>query len=96
MDHIPLMGLTTRIDRAFRLAQAEMFAAENGGREKVGKLLILLTDGTQTEDVDVEDPADIADELRADGGFLSEFVYKQIKRIKRNKEVIGNSVNPAP
>ena len=67
IDHIPLMGQTTRIDRAFRLVQSEMFAKENGGRENVPKLLILMTDGSQTEDLGAEDPADIADELRADG-----------------------------
>lgn len=41
-----------------------MFASENGGRGGVSKLLILLTDGTQTKAHDAEDPALIAEELR--------------------------------
>ena len=48
VDAIPLMGMTTRIDRALRLSQKELFAPENGGREDVNKMLILLTDGSQT------------------------------------------------
>ena len=48
VDAIPLMGMTTRIDRAMRLAQKELFATKNGAREGVTKMLILLTDGSQT------------------------------------------------
>ncbi|XP_065653360.1 collagen alpha-6(VI) chain-like isoform X2 [Hydra vulgaris] len=64
VDSIPLMGLTTRIDRALRLAQNQMFTLENGGRIGVTKLIILLTDGSQTSGGDAEDPDMIADELR--------------------------------
>ena len=32
VDAIPLMGFQTRIDRALRLAQKELFAVENGGK----------------------------------------------------------------
>ncbi|XP_047125173.1 collagen alpha-6(VI) chain isoform X3 [Hydra vulgaris] len=67
VDNIPLMGLTTRIDRALRLAQNEMFTLENGGRIGVTKLIILLTDGSQTSGGDAEDPDMIADELRKEG-----------------------------
>ena len=67
VDKIPLMGSTTRIDKALRLAQKELFSLSNGGRAGVPKLLILLTDGTQTQDAGAEDPGDIAEELRADG-----------------------------
>ena len=67
VDNIPLMGSTTRIDKALRLAQKELFSSANGGRAGVAKLLILLTDGSQTQDAGAEDPKDIADELRADG-----------------------------
>ena len=67
VDNIPLMGSTTRIDKALRLAQKELFSLGNGGRAGVPKLLILLTDGSQTQDAGAEDPGDIADELRADG-----------------------------
>ena len=64
VDAIPLMGLTTRIDRALRLAQAELFEPENGGRPDVKDILILLTDGTQTPGKFAEDPGDIARQLR--------------------------------
>ena len=67
VDAIPLMGSTTRIDKAFRLTQKEMFTEENGARPGVPKLLILLTDGSQTEDVGAEHPAFISDELRKSG-----------------------------
>jgi len=67
VDAIPLMGSTTRIDRALRQTQDEMFTEENGARPGIPKLLILLTDGTQSIDKNTEDPADIAVELRAVG-----------------------------
>ena len=64
VDKIPLMGHTTRIDKALRLTQKEMFTAANGGREGVNKIVIVLTDGSQTYDDDSEDPASVAGELR--------------------------------
>ena len=67
VDAIPLMGSTTRIDRALRLTQKELFSISNGARPGVTKLLILLTDGSQTQDVGAEDPGDITDEIRASG-----------------------------
>jgi Uncharacterized protein containing a von Willebrand factor type A (vWA) domain len=67
VDEIPLMGSTTRIDKALRMAQTELFAPENGGRKGVTRVLILLTDGSQTQDVGAEDPGDIARELRDSG-----------------------------
>ena len=67
VDKIPLMGSTTRIDKALRLTKKEMFSAANGGRTGVPKVVILLTDGSQTQDVGAEDPGDVADELRKDG-----------------------------
>ena len=67
VDNIPLMGSTTRIDRALRLAQKEMFSQRNGGRVGVTKLILLLTDGSQTPGVDVEEPGDIGEELRKEG-----------------------------
>ena len=67
VDAIPLMGSTTRIDRALRLSQSELFLIEEGARPTAPKILILLTDGSQTQDVGAEDPAMIADELREEG-----------------------------
>ena len=67
VDKIPLMGSTTRIDRALRETQNEMFNENNGARPGVTKLVILLTDGSQTKDTGAEDPAAIAEELRNSG-----------------------------
>ena len=67
LDAIPLMGSITKIDKALRLAQKELFIEENGGRPDVNKILVLLTDGSQTQDPDAEDPNEIADELREAG-----------------------------
>ena len=67
VDSIALMGSTTRIDKALRLTQTDMFSIPNGGRPGVPKLVILLTDGSQTADVGAEEPGDIAEELRNDG-----------------------------
>ena len=67
VDAIPLMGMTTRIDRALRLTQAELFSIENGARPTTPKVLILLTDGSQTNEAGAEDPALITEELRNSG-----------------------------
>ena len=61
------MGSTTRIDKALRLTQAELFKPEFGGRPGIPKLLLLLTDGSQTMDAGHEHPGLIADELRDEG-----------------------------
>ena len=67
VDAIPLMGSTTRIDRALRLTQNELFTLENGARPGIPKILILLTDGSQTQDAGAEDPGVISNELRLSG-----------------------------
>ena len=67
VDAIPLMGSITRIDKALRLTQAEMFLESNGARPGLAKILVLLTDGSQTASPDAEDPAAIAAELRNAG-----------------------------
>lgn len=67
VDKIPLMGSTTRIDKALRMTQKEMFSIANGGRPGVNKVLIVLTDGSQTQDAGAEDPGDVAEELRNEG-----------------------------
>ena len=44
-----------------------MFALKNGAVPKTSKILVLLTDGSQTKDEDAEDPSIVADELRSHG-----------------------------
>lgn len=67
VDDIALMGSTTRIDKALRMTQKAMFSIPNGGRPGVNKILIVLTDGSQTQDAGAEDPGDVAEELRQSG-----------------------------
>ena len=67
VDKIPLMGYTTRIDKALRLSLRELFLMANGGRRGIPKILILMTDGSQTQDADAEDPSIIASEIRSKG-----------------------------
>ena len=66
VDRIPIFGHTTRIDKALKLARDSFFRPENGSRLSVPKLTVLLTDGSQTRDIDAEDPGVIAAEMRAD------------------------------
>lgn len=70
LDAIPLMNTVTRIDKALKFAHNEMFLEENGHRAGVPKVLILLTDGSQTKRPDSEDPAAIAAKLRQTGVHL--------------------------
>ena len=67
VDAIPHMNKRTRIDKALRLAQKELFAPENGGRPNLPEVLILITDGKQSPDNGAEDPSVIAKELRKAG-----------------------------
>ena len=67
VDDIPHMGSTTRIDKALRLAHDELFKEKNGARFRVNKVLILLTDGSQTQDSETHDPAMIAQQIRDNG-----------------------------
>ena len=64
IDSIPLMGYTTRIDKALRLAKEKLMV---GAREDAPKFVFLLTDGSQTQDAGAENPATIAKELRDEG-----------------------------
>ncbi len=52
MDDLPLFGSTTRIDKALQTAFGELFSFKNGMRSGVPKVLLLLTDGEQTQDSD--------------------------------------------
>jgi len=70
VDRIRLVGSYTRIDKGLRMAQNELFHASNGarwGNKRIGKALVVITDGTQTKEWDAEDPGAVADEMRAAG-----------------------------
>lgn len=64
VGNIPLMGSTTRIDKALKVSNDELFSVSNGARKDVPKILILLTDGSQTQDRDAVDPGKVAKTLR--------------------------------
>merc|ERR1712013_519774 len=92
VDSIPLMGSSTRIDRALRQAQREMFTKENGARVTSPKVLILLTDGSQSRGQGAENPSDIAAQLRASGvnmiviGIGSQINKQELDRIAGGKD----------
>ena len=67
VNDIPFIGKTTRTDLALRLAKDQMFTKENGARDGVEKILIVILDGSQTNTPGSEDPTVVADELRAEG-----------------------------
>ena len=67
VEKIPFMGSTTRIDRALKVVNEDMFSESNGARRDVTKMLILLTDGSQTKDADAVDPGKLAKLLRQRG-----------------------------
>ena len=65
--NLPLLGSTTRIDRALDVAYREMFNVKNGMRPDVKKVLVLLTDGKQTEMADALKPSIAAYPFHKDG-----------------------------
>ena len=82
MDDIPLMGSTTRIDTALRMVQDEMYEEENGARKDVPRILILLTDGSQTQAPDAEDPGKLPYSLK----FRLPFIFASRKLEEANFE----------
>lgn len=68
VDAIPFMGHTTRIDLALKLTRTVLFTTENGTRGgNFPKLLVLITDGSQTIKKGYEDPIENAAKLREMG-----------------------------
>ena len=67
VDDIPLMNLSTRIDKALMLAGKDMFNIVNGARPGYPKLLILLISNPQMRSVAMERPSDVAEKIRKQG-----------------------------
>lgn len=67
VDKLPFDGGHTRIDKALRLAQRDMFTHDSGARIGVNRVLLLLTDGSQTWVGGSEDPITVAEEIRNSG-----------------------------
>ncbi len=57
VDQLPLLGKTTRIDKALQVAYNDLFQPENGLRLDVPQVLFVLTDGAQTNAIDAVSPA---------------------------------------
>lgn len=57
-------SISTRLDRALRFAMDRMFLRTNGARFGVPKVLILITDGTQSKENGMEDPVSVSEEVR--------------------------------
>ncbi len=57
VDQLPLFGRTTRIDKALQVAHSTLFRPENGMRIDVPQVLIVLTDGAQTNAIDAVPPS---------------------------------------
>lgn len=68
VDDIPFLGkISKRTDRALQLVLDDMFSIRNGGRAAVPKIVILITDGSQTHTADSKDTAKIANKIRSRG-----------------------------
>ena len=64
-------------DLALKLAKKELFQVRNGARSNTRKLLIILTDGEQSEVDGAVDPTLVANELRKMGVTVSKTFYLQ-------------------
>ena len=66
-DIIPLLNSKSRIDKALKLADTEMFSLASGAKPAVTNLLIIITTGTQSNDADAEDPVAISEAMVKSG-----------------------------
>ena len=49
VDRIPYIGFSSRIDLALTVAQTQLLKENNGGRNNVPDVLLLITDGGQSK-----------------------------------------------
>lgn len=70
IDVMELKGTASRMEKALRLSQNEMFRVQNGARRGVPKILVLMTNSAQTTDKGMEDPIKIAKHIRRLGIHL--------------------------
>ena len=94
VDLIKNMDSVSRIDKALRLAKQSMFTRKTGARKDHPNLLVLLTDGGQSLMDGMEDPAEVAMELRQMGiqiiciGIGKQVSVGDLKRIAGNPEKV--------
>lgn len=66
LEMLPYQGKTTRIDRAIVKASKELMTVEGGRRKDIPGVMVIMTDGRQTQDFDVtplEQAAAISEEM---------------------------------
>lgn len=66
LDALPYQGKTTRIDRAIVKASKELMTVEGGRRKDIPGVMVIMTDGRQTQDFDVtplEQAAAVSEEM---------------------------------
>lgn len=56
-DRLPFLGGKSRIDRALSLIRSVMFPPHKLGREDASKMVVVVTDGIQSNTRNAEDPA---------------------------------------
>ena len=64
VDNISFTGGDTRIDMVLNFLYNASFTIENGGRVDVRKIILILTDGNQTQGANVQNNTAIADLIR--------------------------------
>jgi len=64
LNKVNLLDNVTRIDRALQATRDEVFLLKNGHRAGAKKIVILVTDGQQTNVTGATEPALLAEELR--------------------------------
>ena len=67
VDRIPYMSGGTRIDLGLRYGFGQLFSLANGARTNVVRLMVLITDGSQSRLRGARDPAEIAQYIRSKG-----------------------------
>ena len=67
IDNMGRDASITRLDRALRLSQSDLFTALNGDRLNIPNVLFVMVDGTQTVQADSENPVTITNEIRNSG-----------------------------
>lgn len=65
-----LNGKSARIDLGFRKVERELFSTENGARDDVARMVVLVTASAQTRKNGAGNPARIAEEMRKNGAHV--------------------------
>lgn len=67
LEELPAMGNNSRLDKGLRLVQEQMFKTENGAREDVPRVLVLVTSGPQSDVKEANKSATLIEEITDSG-----------------------------